>query len=408
MGKIVRDSTLQALVGVNVFNIRKTENFLKSYGEIKKIVQNGAADKVFAIGEQIPVIWNNGSTDIEVPFDIVHFGTVKRRYDKKEVPGMFLLSHYSFPAVQFDVNEAFYVAESTALSAETYNIKMGNGWGSNVVANKSYYFTTTASLPVGGQLVFELEGDTTGALPDRAPSLWRVVGYASSESTSPLFKVPVTEGTNGTNLGTLSSSTKYDEGAINNMQRASYGYNRWSQSAARQIMNSKLAAGSWWKPQNKYDRPPKELSTLRGFEAGFSDEFLNAVEEIEVTTALNTISDSAIGNSETIWDKFFLPSTEQMFLEGHVTGIDGESWDYWKKRLKTDSFWPYYISATAQNINEELKIGTIENHTSYQSLRLRSAHRNYASYTWSVYSTGSVGHYYATNSLRLFPACVIC
>lgn len=408
MGKVVKDTTFQAFVGVNVFNIRKTENFLKSYGEIKKIVQNGAADKVFAIGEQIPVTWNNGTTDYEVPFDIAHFGQVKRRYDKKIVPGMILLSHYSFPAVQFDGNEAFYVAESTALPAGTYNITMGNSWGSNVVANKSYYFNTTAELPVGGQLVFEQEADTTGALPDKSPSLWRVVGYSSPESTTPLFKVSVTEGTNGTNLGTLSSSTKYDADVINNIQRSAYGYNRWSQCGARQIMNSSKPIGEWWKAQNKYDRPPKELATMRGFQAGFPDEFLNAIEEVEITTALNTVTDSTIGTSETTYDKFFLPSLEELYVEPQIADIEGEPWDYYKKKLRIDAPWPKYTSANHYE-HEELKIPTLENHNSYQTTRIRSATRVNASNTWNVHSTGYVNNTgAATTSFRLFSACVIC
>ena len=117
------------------------------------------------------------------------------------------------------------------------------------------------------------------------------------------------------------------------MQRAAYGYNRWSQSAIRQQMNSDAAAGSWFTPQNPYDRRPDQLASLRGMKAGFDEGFLNILKPVKVTTALNTVTDDQIGASEDTFDMFFLASLEQEYIQPQASGVEGQYWEYWKRRL---------------------------------------------------------------------------
>ena len=231
-----------------------------------------------------------------------------------------------------------------------------------------------------------------------------VWSYASQTATEPIEKVTLTEGSSGTALGTLSSSTKYADTGVNNMQRASYGYNRWSQSGLRQYLNSDAATGAWWTPQNVFDRPPSELTSKPGFMAGLPADFLDAVEEVKVTTALNTVSDSQIGTTEDTWDKFFIASLEQEYCVPQLAGAEGAYWPYWKERLGIDNPQAWYADGT---LTEHIRY-SIENHTSPQYARLRSAYRGGAYGTWSVYSAGYVASNYATNSLRFAPACVIC
>lgn len=373
--------------------------------EIHEIVRAGEAENVFSIGDQIMVNYNNGTTDYVLPFDIVHFGDVELQ-DRETVPGMFIESHYAMQPVAFDGNEAFYVDyDGTAfadLPAGTYHFTMGNSWGTNVVAGKVYQFTTTQA---GKMFQFGTASSTIGGLPDQNPANWRVLVYADQNATTPLERVALTEGSGGTDLGTLASSTKYSTTGMNNMQRASYGYNRYGQSAMRQFLNSSAAAGAWWAPKNPFDRPPDQLTSLRGFMAGFDEAFLNILKPVKVRTALNTVSDTDIGTYEDTYDTFFPASLEQEYIVPQLTNTEGEYWEYWKRRLGLTS--PQAQGSGGTN-PAHIRYA-YDAKTSAQYCRLRSAFRGTATHAWYVASTGYAYTYgTATYAFRCGPACVIC
>lgn len=372
--------------------------------EIHEIVRAGEAANAFSIGDQIMLKWNDGTTEHVLPWDIVRFGDVELQ-DGEIVPGMYIQSHYAMQGVQFDASEAIYVAEA-ALPAGTYNFTIGTNWGTHCVAGKTYQFTTTAEIPAGGQVMVSGNNEfyTWGA-PDYAPTLWKVHTYASNAATTPLEQnLAVTEGSGGTSLGTLTSTAKYAASGINNLQRAAYGYNRWAQSANRQYYNSDAAVGAWWTPQNPFDRAPKQLSSVRGFKAGFEEEFLNIIKPVKTVTALNTVSDVDIGATETTYDTFFLPSLEQEYIVPQLSGQEGVYWEYWKQRLglTTPQGW-YDTYKTAAHIRY-----AYDAKTSAQYCRLRSVYRGYASTVWHVNTSGYANGDYATYAYRGCPACVIC
>ena len=371
--------------------------------EIHEIVAAGEAAHVFAIGDQIMLNYNDGTNNFVLPWDIVHFETVTLE-DGETIPGMVIQSHYAMEACQFDGNEAFYVVAGAAMPAGKYYFTMGNSWGNHVVSGKSYWFELPTAVPVGGMLVLGQANSTTSGLPDNAPSKWRVLVYESQTTTTIRERLTLTEGTDGTFLGTLSSSTKYDAGDLNNMQRSGYGYGRWSQSGIRQRLNSAQAAGAWWNPQNTYDRPPDQLETLRGFMDGFDEEFLNIIKPVRVRTALNTTSDSEIGAYEDTFDTFFLASLEQEYAAPQAAGVEGDYWEYWKRRLGVTSPQGWYADHTNPN---HIRYA-YENHASAQYCRLRSAYRGYAYGAWLVTSAGNVNYIYAAYAFRCAPACVIC
>lgn len=375
--------------------------------EIAEIVRRGEAPNVFTVGDQILIKWNNGTQDYILPFDIVHFDDVELQ-DGETVPGMFIQSHYALEGVQFSQNEGFYVVPAGGLAAGTYHFKMGNAWGSNVVADKSYQFTLAQSYAEGDILQLGTASSEVSALPDTAPANWRVRTYKAAGgvvaglAASATEILTLSEGTGGTDLGTLSSSTKYGTSGLNNMQRAAYGYNRWSQSAIRQWMNSDAAAGSWFTPQNPYSRKPDQLASLRGMKAGFEEGFLNILKPVKVTTALNTVTDDQIGASENTFDMFFLASLEQEYIAPQASGVEGHYWEYWKRRLgltnpqPTGTAFPAHIRY-AYNAK-----------TSAQLCRLRSAIRGSAYYAWYVGPSGTAYASSATAANRAVPACVIC
>lgn len=372
--------------------------------EIHEIVRAGEAENVFSYGDQINVNYNNGTTDYVIPFDIVHFGNVVLQ-DEETVPGMYIQSHYAMQPCAFDGNEAFYVDYDGTTFADlppgTYHFTMGNSWGSNVVAGKVYQFTTTQA---GKFFQFGTASSTIGQLPDIVPANWRVLVFADQTSTTPLERVELTEGSGGTDLGTLSSSQKYSTTGMNNMQRASYGYNRYGQSAMEQWLNSSANAGSWWTPKNPFDRPPDQLASLPGFMKGFDEEFLNILKPVRVRTALNTVLDSDIATYEDVYNTFFPASIEEEYIVPQLAGTEGDYWEYWKRRLgRTTPQATGTEGALASHIRY-----AYDNRTSAQHCRLRSAFRGGASSTWSVYASGYARDYSATDAYRCAPACVIC
>lgn len=267
---------------------------------IAKIVRDGYGNVLMDIGDQLNIDWTDGSKSYNVPHDIVHFANVDLKNGDK-VPGMYLQWHFCSPfGVQFDAAEAFYYAE-TELAAGTYNIIVGDNWGNNCKKNEQYQFTLSKPVPAGGQIAGFY------SMPDKAAAEWTVQTFTDAKSTTPIETVKPTAGSNGTNLGTLSFA---GDGKLNSLQRVAYGYNRWSQSAIRQYLNSAKAAGQWWEPQHKWDRPPAELASKPGFLSGYSDDFLNAIKPVRVRTALNTVTDAAVGTYEDTYDKIFLASLQ--------------------------------------------------------------------------------------------------
>ena len=313
-----------------------------------------------------------------------------------KVPGMYIQWHFCSPfGVQFDAAEAFYYAE-TELAAGTYNIIVGDNWGTNCKKNEQYQFTLSKPVPKGGQIAGFY------SMPDKAPSEWTVQTFTDAKSTTPIETVKPTAGSNGTNLGTMSFT---GDGKLNSLQRVAYGYNRWSQSAIRQYLNSAKAAGQWWEPQHKWDRPPAELASKPGFLSGYSDDFLNAIKPVRVRTALNTVTDAAVGTYEDTYDKIFLASLEQEFITPQASGIEGEAWDYWKQAVERSTPTPWY--KTFAEGGHPITYG-IDGKTSAQYVRLRSAYRGYAYLTWHVNASGFVSNGSAVYSGRFAPACVIC
>ena len=371
--------------------------------EIHEIVRAGEAPNVFSLGDQIMLNYNDGTNDYVLPWDIVAFGEFEEQ-DGEVKPGMIVQSHYAMQAVQFDSSEAIYVAD-TALPAGTYNFTIGTNWGSHCIAGKTYQFTTSVEVPAGGQISVGRNNQfyTWGA-PDQSPTTWKVFTLASNSATEPLeSNLELTEGSAGTSLGTLSSSTKYAASGMNNLQRAAYGYNRWSQSANRQFYNSSAAAGAWWTPQNPFDRTPEQLATVRGFMAGFDEAFLNIIKPVKVVTALNTVTDGDIGTTEETFDTFFLPSLEQEYIVPQLAGAEGDYWPYWKERLGLST--PQVQGSAGTNARHIRYAYNAK--TSAQYCRLRSAYRGHAYDTWNVNSTGSASNNGATTANRGCPACVI-
>lgn len=373
-----QNAILQAIAG------ERLDPANMSYLEIQKIVQSGLAHYVFKIGDQINANWTDASgTKYVIPFDVVDFRDVTKK-SGDVVPGMILQMHYCTPfGIQFSAQQAFYYCEEE-LPAGTYNIYLDYTWGSNCVAGKTYKFTLTQSVPAGGHL--------TGfyGAPDVAPTNWKVESWESSTVTSPIEKVSVVEGSEGTNLGTF---TAYGSGNINSLQRVAYGNNRWLYSAFMQWANSKEEKMKWWKSTNKFDHFPAELLTQDGFMRGFEQEFLDILSPIKVETKANTVTDEGV--VDVTYNTFFLPSLEEMYCVPQWPGVEGSYFDYWKQASGLSSPNAQYST------NPNMRIYALNAKTSPQTCRLRSAHTGNASSTWNISTSGHIyyGHH-ASSSYR--------
>lgn len=370
--------------------LQLTENF----DEIVELQNDGLAEELLHVGTQINLEWKDVAADVTyvVPHDVVHYGKVTLE-DGEETDGMFLSWHYctSF-GMPFDAREAFFAAENAVLPAGTYNVIMGVNWGTHVVKDKVYQFTTTVDVPAGGVLAgFE-------SAPDTAPANWKVKVCDASRTV--LETVSVTEGSGGTNLGTFTAAGEYGGSALNSIQAVAYGLNRDKDSALRQWLNSEAGVGAWWTPQHKYDMPPAEAATKAGFLTGYAPEIRKHFAKIKIRTAKNTVSFD--GSFDEYYDRVFSPAKEQIYNTPQIAG-EGEFWEYWKRALGLSS-----PSANYPTTYPAYKIYAINAKTSAQHVRLRSASRGGAYGTWCVNSGGYVDSgYYAYYALRAFPSLVI-
>ena len=361
--------------------------------QIAAIVRNGYGPQAFPIGDRIIDPWTD--VDTSTPYDFEWAIADHRAVELEtgeQVPGMILQAVYGLPyANQFSNYQAF-IKLPAGLVAGDYNIILATTWGQAIAG--AVNFTLTQPVPAGG-LLSGLEG-----MPDQAPANWRVKSWALPTAADPIETVVVTRGDAiGTTLGTLQSTTRQDELGLNSMQRTGYGSNRWKTSADRARLNS--SGLNWFVPSadDPYAIRPTDYNK-NGFMAGISPDLLNATKKVKVTTLLNTVE--GFGASETTFDRFFLPSLEEVNATPQSVGPEGPAFPYWKRKLGISGF-----AAGHPTTYAAYRIGTINAKTTPQIVRLRSANRGNASTTWDLYSSGYVSGYDASSAFRSLPVCVI-
>lgn len=296
--------------------------FVQTWAEFKHLCQLGTIKKYFAVGDQLKC--QKGGKDLL--WDIVHIG------DNEDGSNYVILqTHYCLDdTMEFDPREAIFRAQSE-FPAGTYHFTPSvvgitdiswtspdkSGW------SKTWQFTTSKTLPKGGQICFTSYKDHNTDL-----STWGISTYSDPASTTAIESVALSEGTGGTDLATL--------GAVNHAQRICYGYNRWAQSTLRQWLNSDAAA-SWFSAQHDFQRPPHYAST-NGFMSDLDTDFKAVVTKSKIITDINLISDK--GGHDTTYDYFFLPCIKNLnggdnFKDGPGSAVqDIEDTDVWEYYLK--------------------------------------------------------------------------
>lgn len=359
------------------------------------LADSGLFGQAYSIGDQFVDTWKDvaaNNAQYTNPFQLNHIGSVELQDGEVLTDRPFLQAHYAHPfGVQFSHQRAFLRCPS-GLAVGTYYFTIESNWDNNVSAGDVVCFTTTQAVPEGGRVA-----GCYGA-PDQAKSNWKIYTYSADGKTI-LETITPTFAASGTNLGTVKASAR--NGNLNSMQETAYGWNRWKTSALRQYLNSDAAVGAWWTAQDEWDIAPDQLTTKAGYLSGWSEEFVNALKSVKVATYPNTVQDDTGGNTPDItYDRVFLPSLEQMYCVPQKAG-EGEYHEYWKRRSGLTSPNAQYST------NPNMITYAVENHTSSQLVRLRSAHRGYANFTWYVGSSGTVYGTYASYSNRFAPLVVI-
>lgn len=185
---------------------------------------------------------------------------------------------------------------------------------------------------------------------------------------------------------------------VNHLDVVRYGYNRYLYSAQRQWLNSAADVGGWWTAQHLGDVAPSQLNTYKGFMAGLDEDFLAVINPVKIQVATNTVTDGGV--TDVMYDRFFMPSIEEMYGSPQAAGIEGEFFPYWKEKTG--------LTAPSNAANNGRIIYALENHNSAHYCRLRSACRGNSHNAWIVTTSGNLDSYYsAYNAYRCAPACVI-
>lgn len=358
------------------------------------LADSGLFGQAYSIGDQFVDTWKDvaANTEYTYPFQLNHIGSVELEDGEVLSDRPFLQAHYAHPfGVQFSHQRAFLRCPS-GLEPGTYYFTIEASWGNNVAAGDIVCFTTTVAVPEGGRVA-----GCYGA-PDQAKSNWRIYTY-SADGKSILETITPTFTASGTSLGTMKATVR--NGDMNSMQETAYGWNRWKTSALRQYLNSDAAIGNWWTAQDEWDIAPDQLTTKKGFLSGCPESFVEALKKVKVTTYPNTVYDDTGGNTPDItYDRVFIPSLEQMFINPQKEG-EGEYHKYWKRKSGQDT-----VMAQWQTYPQIITYG-VENHTAAQHVWLRSAHRGYAYTAWGVNSGGYVYTYNASYAYRFAPLVVL-
>lgn len=371
----------------------KGMNLPETWEQVVLAIKSKLHREMYVVGDKFSNIWkdtNNSNKEYDNPLRINHFEDGLELEDGTTVNGMWLQTVYAhLKGVQFSHQQAFY-ASNEGMTAGTYCIGFDYTWGNKGYVTKGDYwnFTLTKDVPAGGKLA-----GFYGA-PDQPQTNWRVYVYSADGKTVLETVSTINKGQEGTLLGVM---TAYGDENLNGIQQMAYGDNRYATSAIRQYLNSDKPKGEWWTAQTKWDIAPDQLSQIDGYLCGMDPELLAVLKPVKVVTYCNTVTATGQKQVKDItYDKVTLISLEQMYIEPQAAG-EGEAHEYYKElngTAKKFQWWQTY---------EILKTFAVENPTSPQYVRLRSANRNYAYNTWLVYSSGHVTSNNASYAYRPAP-----
>ena len=322
---------------------------IKGPAELQALVAAGRAAEYFDIGDIVFIPWTNYTPSTPVtydfPFVVADIAEVYDDQDVKHENALWLMAMYCEPEeIVFDAAEDVTVDLATEPNALA-------GW---------YYWGKTGSDYTALNL------SAGAAIPTTYDSVHRC--------------------------------------AINNVGVLQYGYNRWKDSAYRQWLNSAAAKNAnWWTAQHEGDVSPSSTYTNKpGWLYGLPKEWQDIIKPVRVQTATNTVTDGGV--TDVTYDKFFLPSLEQVYGAPQAAGVEGKFWPYWKDVTGLSA----PTNGSASNTNDARKIPSVAAPKGAAvAWRTRSANRGNGSNVWNGATAGYLNNNNANNAYRCLPACVI-
>jgi hypothetical protein len=365
--------------------IFKSKSYYDWYG-IREIVRAGKAPQYYPIGS---IIYDNFDSSTGTAFQVVAYDNHldPTLTEQGYTHSMTLCELMLTDVITFDAIEAFLYVE-TEIPAGVYRFTIPN-YDAAHGGNKTYYFTSTKSIPVGGQLVLTWQYNQ---LPNH------VASYSNNTTTTAIeSNMPLTEWIEGTSpeaidLGTIAGPTTQlgssDYGKMNHIHRARYGSNNYLQSGIRQYINSNSAANTWWTPQTIFDRP-YESRSLAGKLTKLNQDLVSVMATPTIQSRTNQIFETTSLDGTTFTlntdytineDKMFLLSPMEINFNTVDTSV-GVTLDYYvladnDKRIKyrksnnTAYYWwlrtPYPADATSvRRVGSSGALNNVNAHSSY-------------------------------------------
>lgn len=312
-----------------------------TWDDVQEQVKTGHAADYYSVGDELTCGYTDtNGNEYDFPWVVAGFKDVYWEGDDVAHPGMILQAKYATDeSVQFDAPE-----DTTVDSSETEAL---DGW---------YYWG--------------LKGTTYTAL----------------------------------NLSTgdaIPHSGDYDsihKCGVNDLSVLRNGYNRYLYSAQRQWLNSDALAGNWWESKHTGDKAPYTAGTINGFMHGLDEDFLDVINPVKIQVVANTVTDG--GATDVMYDRFFLPSTEEMFGTPKAANVEGPYFPYWKTKTG--------LTTPSNQENNGRIIYGVDNHSSAQVCRLRSTVPYNSGSTYNLTISGNITTYGAAHlRYRCSPACII-
>lgn len=357
---------------------------------LAELIHAGELLEVMDYGDKVSFAWADGETNYAPEWNLCHVENAELE-DGETIPVADFEWDKLVPfGTQFSPAQAFFES-ATDLAAGTYHFTVANASADSGDNGKTYQFTLSEDLTAGKQI------RKTNSATASISAAGALKIYANGAATEPTATLSITEGSGGTDLGTTDGS-----GDLNHFSRINYGHNRWKTSALRQWLNSTAVAGSWWSSQEKWDVAPAYATTKDGFLNGYDPVIINRMKVTKIVTGRNTVTDG--GGVDETYDRVFLSSLEQMYVQPQLSssvGSEGAYWEYYKRLLGATS------PVARQQTYTRLIKRRLDNNAAQYVFR-RSAYLSTAYNVWLVTSSGYViCNSYANYGYCCAPACRI-
>jgi len=290
------------------------------WGKIREDVRSGLAQTKFPVGT---ILYDNEDATTGRAFQVVG-------YDKHFDPSltargfthsMTLCQLKLSGPWQYDAIEAFLYT-TVEMQPGTYKFKIPN-YDTTYGGNKTYYFTSTATVPVDSQIVLKWDYQkppasvTAYAGPNPQTNTTAITGFNALTLTEWVEG----ESPEAIDLGTIKLANNDPDsayGKLNHIQRARYGSNNYYQSGLRQLLNTDLAANNWWHPATIFDRPYANRTT-NGYLRSLNEDFINVLATPEITNITNNVFEypSLDGRTFALNTEYKI-NTDKVFLLSHT------------------------------------------------------------------------------------------